>query len=327
MSSVGFPLSTLFNIFKIFGFIPYSTHNLARNKMLKILSHFTSFLVLSFLIVYWSTIALFFFDNEAVSDRFSLITNWIQLVVNGLTLTIILAFPLTYTKIVSKVFMQINKFDARVVQMGGKIDGFQLRSFTLVSILIFMSFMVYSMVYEGYVVMVKYDLCGGTYWTISIIPGVVYSAALCFAFCFLLQILYRVKLIEKILKCEAKFDEKFQGIFPKLITLDIEQSVMSNIPSVFHLYSQILEISGVVNDFLGPFFLASFTSIFVVTTTQIYHCYVLVVTPVSEINGFSSWTFVVCVNVIVGNVLAMVGVIALCENINNEVRKYCQICS
>lgn len=322
MPSVGISLSTLFNFFKIFGFIPYSTQNLAKNKVHKVLEQFTAFSVITFLIVYWSAIALFFSDNEAVSDRFSVITNGIQLVVNGLTLTIILGFPLTNKKVVSRVFMQMTKFDARVAQMGGKIDGFQLRSFTIATFLLFISFMTYSTAYEGYVVIVKYDLCGAIYWTISIIPGVVYCAALCFSFCFLLQILYRVKLIEKILKSEAKFDEKVQEIYPKLRILDVEQSIRSNIPSVFHLYSEILEVSGVVNELLGPFFLASFTSIFVVTTTQIYHCYVLVVTPSSEVFGFSSWTIVICVNVIVGNIVALVGVIALCENINSEVRTF-----
>jgi hypothetical protein len=124
-------------------------------------------------------------------------------------------------------------------------------------------------------------------------------------------------LVAKILENESKFDLK---ILKSKIGDD--QSVRSQIPSIFHLYSEILEFSRAVERFLGPFFLAAFTSIFVVTTTQIYHCYVLIVTNQNEAFGFSVWSIVLCVNIVVGNLTAMISVISISERISGEVRKF-----
>lgn len=301
-------IAIIFNIFKVFGFIPNSTdHNLILQKI-------SSIITITFVIFYWIALALTFSENEFTSDRLNVMTNWIQLLINATTLTIILIFPIVNIESVREIFKQVEKFDLRISKMGLKVDERNVKSFTISTILFSSIFMIYLISYEIYIIIFKYNLCSFYYWTISFIPYLIYSASLCFSFCLLLQILTRVKTVAKILETETRWDLKII----KSKANDV-QSIRSQIPSVFHLYSEILEFSIAVERFLGPFFLAAFTSIFIVTTTQIYHCYCLIVTKQSEKFGFSVWSIVLCVNIIVANLTSMLAVISISERIGSEV--------
>jgi gustatory receptor len=86
------------------------------------------------------------------------------------------------------------------------------------------------------------------------------------------------------------------------------------------LYNDIIDLSSAVEKFLGFIFLSTFTSIFVVTTTQIYHCYTLAASQAKHMIGYSWWTIVMSVNIIFLNVISTVAITSLCEMISSEVR-------
>lgn len=136
-------LQNLFNIFKAFGFIPSN------------FSKFSILIISISIIAYWVAVASVFTENEVTSDRLNVMTNWIQLLINSLTLTIILTFPMVNGKSVGEIFMQAEKFDRRVEKMGLKFERGKLKSLTMATILFYGTFMSYLMGYEVYVVVVR----------------------------------------------------------------------------------------------------------------------------------------------------------------------------
>jgi hypothetical protein len=277
--------------------------------------------VIIFLSIYWFILISSFFENDSTSDKLTSISNWIQLLVNAWTLNIILVFPFTNASTMDEILKSFEKFDNRAALMCIDVRKSKMNGIALISILYFMIFISYMGGYEVYVILVHHQLTSPIYWIITFIPTVVSHAALCFSFCMLILIFYRIKIASKILKNEALNSQNFPQVMKLLEvkSITIEQSVRSNMPSIFHLYQEILDLRLALEKFLGPIFLSAFTSIFVITTTQIYHCYTLIVTKKDGSLGFSVWAVGLCVNMIVINVSATIGLTSLCEMIANQV--------
>lgn len=80
------------------------------------------------------------------------------------------------------------------------------------------------------------------------------------------------------------------------------------------------EICQRVEGYYGPLFLSTFTTIFVVTSIQLYYCYQIII-QADETRGYSYWSLVMCLNVVVINILLVVTITALCQSIQNQSKK------
>ncbi|KAL7012880.1 hypothetical protein ACKWTF_015095 [Chironomus riparius] len=314
-------LISMLKFFKIFGFLPYSIESFTKTGQIKLQKFYVA-LVIIFLVIYWFILIGNFFENDITSDKLTSISNWIQLLVNGWTLNIILVLPFTNASTMDEILKCFEKFDSRASLMSVDVSKSKMNGIVLISIIYFMIFILYMGGYEIYVVLIHHRLTSFIYWIITFIPTVVSLAALCFSFCMLILIFYRLKIAIKILKNEVSSVQNYPQLFKilEVKSFSIEQSVRSNMPSIFHLYQEILDLRLALEKLLGPIFLSAFTSIFVITTTQIYHCYTLIVTKKDAHLGFSLWAVGLCVNIIVINVSATIGLTTLCEMIANQVR-------
>ncbi|XP_070506104.1 putative gustatory receptor 28b [Chironomus tepperi] len=309
-------LITVLKFFKIFGFLPYSYDNFHENGKVRLQKVYV-ILVMTFLLFYWFILIGNFFENDLSSDKLTSISNWIQLLVNAWTLSIILVFPFTRASTMDEILKCIEKFECRASQMSIDVNKTKMNGIVLVSIFYFVTFVLYMGGYEVFVILIHHRLTSFIYWTVTFLPTVVSLAALCFSFCMLILIFYRIKITIKILKNEALCFQNFPQVMKvtDVKSFCVEQSIRSNMPSIFHLYQEILDLRLALEKFLGPIFLSAFTSIFVITTTQIYHCYTLIVTKKDSHLGFSLWAVGLCVNIIAINVSATIGLTTLCEMI------------
>lgn len=311
----------MLKFFRHFGFIPYTINSYNKSGSVK-LHKISAASTIIFLTIYWLVLICYFFENDLSSDKLTSISNWIQLLVNGWTLNIILVFPLTHTTTMDEILKCFDNFDSRAALMCVNVNKSKMNSVVMISIIYFVIFVVYMGGYEIFVVLIHHRLTSFIYWLITFIPTVVSLAALCFSFCMLVLIFYRLQITKNILNNESPNIQNFQQLAKvlSLKSITVEQSIRSNMPSIFHLYQEILDLRIAMEKFLGPIFLSAFTSIFVITTTQIYHCYTLIVSRKDASLGFSLWAVILCINIIVINVSATIGLTTICELINNQVR-------
>jgi gustatory receptor len=316
--------------------------------------------IMTFLIVYWIGLVESFWSNRKGNDNISVISNWIQLIINGFTLAVVQIYPIAEVRTVENIKGIIVNFDAKLAEFGIKVDYKKINLCVGVSISLFILFFIYMAVYDFYVSLVMYKLYTILYWFITFIPLMVYSSALCFAFCILIFIYYRLKIINKILRNELSFklaitkksnlgqNEKSKSIFLALqseylklhnnekslnsndnikmirqntITKNVEsgnESPSNLIPNVFHLLHDLVDLGSSFQNFFGPIFLSSFTSIFIVTTIQIYYCYTILYS-FDETRAKTLWTFVSSINVVIVNVVMVFSLTSICESIANQV--------
>lgn len=316
-------LVSAFKFFRYFGFLPYSLDESRRISKIQ-LQKFYAVGVVTFLLLYWILLIKLFFENDLTSNKLTTIYNWIQLLVNGYTLNIILLFPLTLASTMDEIFKSFERFDSRAALMSIDVSKSKMNSVVLISIFYFMLFIMYMGFYEIYVILIYHQLTSWIYWLITFIPTVVCLAALSFAVCMLVLVFYRIQITINVLRNETLTVSN--AVHPaKLLqfgAIAVEQSIRTKTPSIFHLYQEILDMAVSLEKFLGPIFLSAFTSIFVITTTQIYHCYTIIVSRHDSRSGFSVWSVILCANIIVVNISATIGLTTICEMIANQVRVF-----
>lgn len=272
-------------------------------------------------------------------------------------LSVTLIYPISNVRTIDKIKLIIVNFDSKISEFGIKINYLKINFNIGISLGVLILYFAYMAVYDFYVSLIMYKLYTVHYWFITFIPLMVYSAALCFSFCLLIFIFYRLKLINKILRDELKYkmnltkkstlmSKKSKIMFmtlqsefkhlqenvkspPKeLIEVikrnDINKIEASNdkamnlIPNIFHLLHDLVDLGRLVAKFFGPIFLAAFTSIFVVTTIQIYYCYTILYS-FDEIRAKTLWTLVSSVNIVLINIVMVLCLTSICECIGNQV--------
>lgn len=164
------------------------------------------------------------------------------------------------------------------------------------------------------------------YWLVSFAPSFVQSIALCIVISTLLLFLARLKLLKKVLKKEKLSNQMFNPVIPRIDRLDFKNPTffdytLPKFPVVFDSFQDLLDLGRLLEKIFGPILLAAISSIFVVTTVQIYYCYVLIASSQKESQGYSIWTLIVAINEIFWNVLVIVYLTTLCEMITSQVRK------
>ncbi|KAG5666450.1 hypothetical protein PVAND_014478 [Polypedilum vanderplanki] len=260
-----------------------------------------------------------YFSSSEISTNLALIYNWIQMAINSIALTVILVSPMAMSKSIDEVFNLFAKVDARLTAIG--IDCIKTGQNIKILICIF-SYLIITITmgsYEFYVVIFHHRICSFFYWFLTFIPNTISSASLCCSYCILLFFLHRFKTIKEIINSELKNSSNFIPIIRFCSDQVIEQSIRSTMPLIFYLYNDIIDLSYAIEKFLGPIFLATFTSNFVITTTQIYHTYTIIMsTTGSEELGFSTWSAIVCINIVIVNLMSTVMLTSICESIENQ---------
>jgi gustatory receptor len=297
--------------FKYFGFFPFKRDSDENFVLKKIQVIF----VVIFVCLFWTILTDSLLSNTIViPDKLSMISNLIQLLVKSFSLTLILLSPIGCVKTVNEISSRCKMFDTRMREIGFKINQKRINIAIAIIFISHLSFLLYMGSFEVYALLVRFDSMHPIYWFLTFLPTVIQTMALCFSICLLHTFFYRLTLIKDRLKTYQQPHEKY--------FLSIERKINEKmLKTIFLSYNDLLELGHLIEDFFGTIFFASIASIFVITTIQIYYCYVLISSEKLESFGYSTWTLIVAINEIFLNLATLVLLTRLCEMINNQVNE------
>lgn len=320
---------SLLRFSKLFGFMPYS-HCVVYQKY--VVQKAYAFIFVVILTLYWIGLFETLVKCETAPEKLSLVSNWIQLFVNGASLTVIVISPLINVKAFNDINRLFIHLDGKIDETGFKLNTRKINFIMVANIVFFGSFLLFMGAYEIYIFLIRFDLLNLFYWIITFLPSIVQTFSLCFANNLLTSFYFRLQLTKQILKSErlpylkkkyiTAIPENEKKFFKPSSNQCPEKELLSDMSSVFILFNDLLDLGCAIENFFGTIFLSSIASIFVVTTVQIYYCYVLVVTEGSEAMGYSTWTIIVSVNYIILNTVTIAYLTTICELIANQVRLF-----
>uniref|UniRef100_A0A336LH03 Gustatory receptor n=1 Tax=Culicoides sonorensis TaxID=179676 RepID=A0A336LH03_CULSO len=307
----------ILKFFKFLGLVP----NVVQSRMP--LSRVYSATIITGLFVYWAVLLLsFWIPHGKVSNKISVISNWIQLLVNAITLSITLSYPIISAALVCRINDLFQHFDKKVEELGVDIN-FQKMSRTIVIIIgLLVAYNSYMLCYDLYVTYFLTSVSNLWYWALTFMPLFLYSFAMCGALCVLLLLHFRFKTLNQLLSREIKGNRspfKVGQIVDILMVNEKDKPMryQHKLTNIFYLMHDLYDLSKLIGHYYGPVFLTVFTAVFIVTTIQIYYIYTIFYAFDTR-NENTIWSIILCANIIILNIIMVFSLTSVCESISNE---------
>ncbi|XP_035906314.1 putative gustatory receptor 2a [Anopheles stephensi] len=298
-----------------------------------------------FVTLYWTAMVSSIATSNHANDRISRISNYFQLITNAIMLTAILLMPAFRLRNFAEVTRALRKLEhdlqkdslgsnfRRMVRWNvGIVCG------TLGVLVLATGFDCYVTVFRG---SIRAD-----YWIITILPQFVNVIAVTQAILLLLYINGRFRMLNRLLVEEQhpvagrKHTYEQSGRLtvagptndPKKLSLHVievhgcgmdgasSHKHLHQLPKVLYRYNDLYDICKLLDRYFGLLFLLTFTSIFIVTTIQLYYSYTILYWFTGE-NGFTIWSLMVCLNTISINLGMLLTIVLLCEQISNRTKQ------
>uniref|UniRef100_A0A182NJ42 Gustatory receptor n=1 Tax=Anopheles dirus TaxID=7168 RepID=A0A182NJ42_9DIPT len=293
-----------------------------------------------FVTLYWTSMVSSIATSNHANDRISRISNYFQLITNAIMLTAILLMPAFRLRNFAEVTRALRKLE-HDLRKDAIVSNFRqmarcnigIVAGTLTVLLLATGFDCYVTVFRGFI---RVD-----YWIITILPQFVNVIAVTQAVLLLLYINGRFRTLNELLQEEQhpvvgrKLFERSSRMTvasannPKKISLHVievhgcgmDESSLKHLqlPKVLYRYNDLYDICKMLDRYFGLLFLLTFTSIFIVTTIQLYYSYTILYWFTGE-NGFTIWSLMVCLNTISINLGVLLTIVLLCEKISNKTK-------
>ncbi|XP_063704053.1 gustatory and pheromone receptor 32a-like [Culicoides brevitarsis] len=303
----------ILRFFKIFGLVPNKI-DFPRMPM----SRAYATTVVSALFFYWAVLLLsFWVPHGKTSNTISIISNWIQLLVNAITLTIALVYPVIASEIVPKIRDLFLHFDRKAEELGVGCNFQRISNIVGLVICALVMFNSYMLCYDLYVTYFLSAVSDLWYWLLTFLPLFVYSFAVCGALCVLLLLRFRFKTLNQLLAREVK-GKAFTGKIDVLEVGDVKPR--SKLTNIFYLMHDLYDLSKLIGQYYGPVFLTVFTAIFIVTTIQIYYIYTFFYSYDTG-NEMLVWSILLCSNIVFLNIVMVFSITSVCESISNQSKR------
>ncbi|XP_053676599.1 putative gustatory receptor 2a [Anopheles nili] len=294
-----------------------------------------------FITLYWTSMVSSIVTSNHANDRISRISNYFQLFTNAIMLTAILLMPAFSLRNFAEVTRALRKLEHDLQKDAIMSNYDQMARWnigiiagTLTVLLVVTGFDCYVAVFRGFI---RVD-----YWIITILPQFVNVIAVTQAALLLLYINGRFRTLNQLLQDEQHpvvgrkvfvQHDRMTGataIEPKKPTLHVielhgcgmDEATMKHLqlPKVLYRYNDLYDICKMLDRYFGLLFLLTFTSIFIVTTIQLYYSYTIMYWFTGE-NGFTIWSLMVCLNTIFINLGVLLTIVLLCEKISNKTKQ------
>lgn len=281
--------------------------------------------IITFLFFYWAVLLLsFWLPHGKTSNQISVISNWIQLLFNAITLSITLTYPIIASQIVPRIRDLFNHFDKKVVELGVESNLQKMSKiiyFIGCSLILFNSYM---MCYDLYVTYFLTSVSHFWYWLLTFLPLFMYSFGICAALSVLLLLHFRFKTLNQLLSHEVKGNHSAFKHHPiiDVLTVDVNKldkplRYQNRLTNIFYLMHDLYDLSKLIGQYYGPVFLSVFTSVFVVTTIQIYYIYTYFYS-FKDRTETTIWSILLCANVVFLNIVMVFAITSICESISNQ---------
>ena len=305
-------LEVQIKFFKFFGVVPFE---MTTQKAI-IVQKTYSIVVFLFLFAYWSEVVYSIWISNPSLNQISVVSNHVQLVINGLAMNVVHVLSLFGIKKMQIIRSKLKKFDAKTKEVNLKIKDRKINLISGLCISFMSLFLLYSTVLDFYVTIIRYKRNAIFYWIVTLLPSLVYISSLFFAFCLILNTYYRWSMLNDFLSKAmlAKTSSKIQ-----IINVEPRKGSSTSIARVFYLINDLTDLTDCIGRFFGPIFLVTFTAFFVISTIQIFYCYVLLTSVTNENRGYSGWTLAISANIVIFNVIMVLAMITICEGMSNQV--------
>lgn len=298
--------------FKFFGVVPLK---MTTQKNI-IVQKIYAIIVFSFLIAYWSEVAYSIWISHPSLNQISVVSNHVQLVINGLAMNVVHVLSLFGVKKMQIIRSKLDKFDAETKEVYLKIKDRKINLTSVLCISFMSLFLVYSTVLDFYVTIIRYKRHTIFYWIVTLMPSIVYITSLFFAFCLIMNTYYRWSMLNDFL-CKAMLAKTSLKI--QKINVEPRKDSSGSVARVFYLINDLADLTNCIGRFFGPIFLVTFTAFFVISTIQIFYCYVLLTNETIESKGYSGWTLAISSNIVFFNIIMVLAIITICEGMSYQV--------
>lgn len=310
--------------YKIIGITPFKN---SANKLNVNLCFPQTFIVALVVLIYWLGVVMTFIVDRSTTYALSVIANWIQVITNAVALTIALTYPLLKEITVNSIIKLFEKVDAELsylqIKLNYKSDTRKYRILLFSCFLLLLSSTVFDFVVSIHVLQnIKV-----WYWFVTILPLLVYTFALSQAFIVIGFIKQRCQLINEVILEFESSDTKSMVLAKNIVLVSIFNdkkpiiSLSELFSKLFIALNDLCELSHHIEHLFGPLFLTTFGAIFAVTSIQLFYCYLVIVTPTDFFKKNTTWPLIQSINIIVINLMLVIGITSICENVSLEVRK------
>lgn len=317
-------------LYQLFGVCP--TYRVLSNGTLKL--HITNkvFTVL-LLVVYWTGMGFAFARKEYRNNTLSIVSNFIQLILNALAFSVSLVWPLWKYKDYHEIIRQFEKVDRQFNCIDLQTNYRKQMLVLLSATITFLLLMLYTSGFDFYVSVIR-DRVTIAYWTLYSVPLFTYGASLHQAILMIFFIHKRLKIASKLLEFRILplvGQKKKEKNSSSLQILDIticpcgescngrclEIAHKESLSKVFPIINDIYLICGRLDDYFGPVFLSSLAALFTVTSIQCFYCFVMA-SDVSR-NPHRIWNLIDSFNTIMVNVLLVIAICCVAEFVAKDV--------
>lgn len=324
MSAVN--LKTNIRLFlRIFSFFGLIQVRYGREDQLEVVKS-SAFIIPILLFIYWINAVVVFCFERPTTDNISLVSNIIQLTLNSIMISVAMIIPIKDMQLARRIIKQIDELNSELEKVGVLINFRKTRRDFAGIFGFFFLFLVYSVTYDGYSTF-KNGMMSIKYWFVTILPSVYMVLVLTQAICVLSLVRKIYRNVNRAIAVQLPSeedenqDEDFNRIQSggKVGVVLAPEMVSTFFPKVFQILGSLSEICQKLETYYGPLFLATFTTIFVVTSIQLYYCYQIIIQAQDEARGYSIWSLIMCMNVVIINVVLVLCITAFCQTITNQV--------
>lgn len=281
------------------------------------------------LIIYWiNAIVVICFERPS-TDTISLVSNIIQLVLNAVMISVAMIVPIKYMKLARRIIQHVHELVAQLERIRILVDFRKVRRNFCLIVGFFLTILIYSLVYDACITF-KNGLMTVKYWFVTILPSVYMVLVLTQAICTLAMTRSFYRHVNRAIAAQIPSEDEEDEPSEDLIrgkmsisqreeTTDSSGSERTFFINIFIILGSLEELCRKLESYFGPLFLVTFTTLFVVTSIQLYYCYQIIIQVHDEARGYSYLSLILCVNVVVINVILMASITALCQAITNQV--------
>ncbi|GAB0098811.1 hypothetical protein DMENIID0001_146150 [Sergentomyia squamirostris] len=292
---------------------------------------FSLIIVVCILVIYWCGIVMSFFIEHKGNDKISAISNIIQLILNGIAFSTIYINSMVKFRCFYNIITGFQVIDENLQGVGKSIRYQNSLAISRSILITFGTYLLFSITFDCYVTVIRYNMTPMWYWVVATLPSIIYSLSLLQAMFIISWISTRCAMINSILRLDGR--AKFLRNLPIVPIVSHSNSFKGNmkqsldlITKIYTIMSDVCQLSQIIDSFLGPAFLATITAIFAVTSIQVYYIYVTSITMdrVAETSGFSIWSLLVSLNIVLMNIFLVIALTTICERLNHQTMKILQ---
>lgn len=281
--------------------------------------------ILLVVLLYWLGIVMTFVVDRSKNYSLSVIANWIQILANSVALTTAMIYPLRKGVTVNSIIKSFEKVDAELSYLKIEHNYASDTKKYLILLLSWFTLLFSTTVFDLVVSLYILDSLRVWYWIVTILPIIIYTFALSQVYVIVGFLRQRCQLINEVI-LEFQNSDRNSVVAKNIIVVSIFNEKQPTISlselfsKLFIALNELCELSLHVEDLYGPLLLTSFGAIFAVTSIQLFYCYLVIISP----NTFSdiSWPLVQTINIIIINLMVVIGITSVCEGVLIEVGEY-----